>query len=366
MSHRSLDPCPAGPAPATHRRALSRWIALCAAALLLALLVAPPGCARPLKRYETSYLDVFDTVTQLVLYAPDDATAQAWQARMHDELIRYHQLFDIYHDYPSINNLKTVNDAAGQAPVAVDASILELVSSALTLSARTDGKMNIALGAVLTLWHDCRTAAQADPSRATLPNDTALLAAAAHTDLSDVVVDSAAGTLYLADSGLRLDVGAIAKGYAAEQLARLAQQLGVRAALINLGGNVRALGTRSDGTPWQVAVQSPDGGAPLHTLALTDKSLVTSGDYQRYFTLDGKRYHHIIDPDTRMPSDYFSSVTVLCPDATQADALSTALFCMPLQEGLALIQSFPGTEALWITPDGTQTMSAGFDEYLTD
>lgn len=324
------------------------------------------GCAKPTSRYETSFIDVFDTVTQVVVYAESRQTAQARFLAIHEELKAYHQLFDIYHTYPGINNLKSINDAAGEAPVVVDAAILELIELAKQMYTLSHGRMNIALGSVLSIWHDYREAGIADPKQAALPSMERLNRAADHTDINRVVVDELAQTVYLSDPELRLDVGGIAKGYAAERVAASAKAAGVESLLLSVGGNVRTIGVRGDGKPWKAAVQSPDGKGVLYTLDVSDNSLVTSGDYQRYYTVNGKNYHHIIDPSTRMPADYFSSVSVLCADSALADALSTALFCMPLAQGQALIKTLPDTEAFWITPDGAEAFSDGFLSHVAE
>jgi len=324
------------------------------------------GCAKRPGRYETSFIDVFDTVTQVVLYADSQRAAQARFAAIHEELKAYHQLFDIYHTYRGMNNLKSINDAAGTAPVVVDAAIIELVRLAKEMHALSDGRMNIAMGSVLSIWHDCREQGIAHPEHSALPSMEELDQAAAHTDISRVLVDELAQTVYLSDPELRLDVGGIAKGYAVERVAASAKADGVESLLISVGGNVRTIGVRGDGKPWRAAIQSPDGDGVLYTLNVSDNSLVTSGDYQRYYTVDGQNYHHIIDPKTRMPADYFSSVSVLCEDSAMADALSTALFCMPLAEGQALIKTLPDTEAFWIIPDGTEAFSDGFLTYVVE
>ncbi len=341
-----------------------RYVAALCAAALIVLHGAGLGCAQPQARYEASFIDVFDTITQVALYAPDKAAAQAQFDAVHAELQVCHQLFDIYHEYDGISNLKTVNDAAGKAAVAVDARILGLLQAAVRMHTLTGGRMNIALGSVLSIWHEYRARGLDDPVHAALPDRDALRKADAHTRIEDVILDESAGTVYLADPEMRLDVGAIAKGYAAERAIVSAEAAGARSMLISIGGNVRALGGRADGRAWQVAVQAPGGGAPVCTLNVEGMSLVTSGVYQRYYTVDGKTYHHIIDPETRMPAAYFTSVSVLCPDSAMADALSTALFCMPLEKGLQLVASIADAEALWVAPDGTQTASGGFRRYV--
>ena len=128
-----------------------------------------------------------------------------------------------------------------------------------------------------------------------------------------------------------------------------------------MGGNVCATGPKDeDGTPWVVGVNDPDGGNYLHTIYVTGGSVVTSGDYQRCYMVDGKLYHHIIDPDTRMPAAYWRSVTILCDDSGLADALSTALFLLPLEEGQRLLEK-TGAEAMWVDAGGNQYYSPGFE-----
>ncbi|MEG0996289.1 MAG: FAD:protein FMN transferase, partial [Clostridia bacterium] len=138
---------------------------------------------------------------------------------------------------------------------------------------------------------------------------------------------------------------------------------GVTNALLSIGGNVRTIGTHADGTDFRVAVENPDKHAEnqtLLTLNLHDLSLVTSGSYQRYYTVAGKAYHHIIDPDTLMPSAYFWAVSVITQDSGLADALSTALYNLPIEKGKALIDGLDGVEVLWVANDGTLIESDGF------
>jgi thiamine biosynthesis lipoprotein len=165
---------------------------------------------------------------------------------------------------------------------------------------------------------------------------------------------------------MRLDVGAVAKGYATEQVARWLEAQGVSGWLLNVGGNVRAVGKKPDGSLWMAGLENPDEDAKdyLAYLQLESEALVTSGSYQRYYIVDGKSYHHIIHPDTLMPSEGYLSVSVICPDSGMGDALSTALFCMPLEDGKALVESMEGVEALWLTTDGVQTTTSGWHKYV--
>ena len=326
---------------------------------LVGALLVLSGCGTGMQRYEATYWDVFDTVTTVTGYAAGQAEFDAAAREIHDALLEYHRLYNIYESYDGLRNLKTVNDQAGIGPVPVDTRILSLLQFAQTAWTETGSRVNAAMGSVLALWHDAREQALEDPDRAALPDRSALEEAALHTDLSALELDLEAGTAFLTDPDMALDVGALAKGYAVEQVAAAAPDH----FLISVGGNVCATGPKPDGTPWTVAVENPDGGDFLKLLYAEDRSVVTSGDYQRYFELDGVRYHHIIDPDTLEPAAYWRSVTVVAESSAAADCLSTALFTLPQAEGQRLLDQW-GAEALWIGRDGAQVMSPGFSAYL--
>ena len=349
-----------GRKPATKHLKTTLAIAL-AACLLLG------GCGvqdtEP-QRYEQTFFDVFDTVTTVIVYDTSEKNADAVLERAHDLLLEYHQLYDVYNAYDGMNNLYTVNRNAGKTPVTVDTRILDLIRFAKELFTLTNGRTNIAMGSVTELWRVCREAGLEDPDNAALPAEEELTRAAQHTNIEDVLVDESANTVQLADSEMLLDVGAIAKGYAVQQVIETLKSEGVTSLLLSAGGNVAAIGTRPDGTNWKVGIQDPYGSGLICAVNVDAQSLVTSGTYERYYTVDGKNYHHIIDPETLYPSAYYDSVSVLCADSGLADALTTGLFCMPLEEGQRLVASLDRVEALWVQPDGTQVMSAGFGAFI--
>ena len=339
------------------KRILSALFALC---LILS------GCAAgqeagQAKQFNATFLTLFDTVTTIVGRAESEEAFSATAQQVHDELLEYHQLFDIYNDYEGLNNLKTVNDNAGIAPVPVDGRIIDLLKDCKAYYDLTGGKVNVAMGGVLRLWHEARNAGLDDPANAALPDGNQLKAAAGHTHWDGVVIDETASTVYLSDPELRLDVGAVAKGWSVQCVAEKAQP----GLLISVGGNVCATGPKDEsGTPWVVGVQNPDGGDDyLHTLYVTDQSVVTSGDYQRYYVVGEEIYHHIIDPETLMPAKHWRAVTIVCRDSGLADALSTALFLLPYEDGLALLESCDA-EAMWVGFDGEKRYSSGFEEMI--
>lgn len=330
-------------------------------------LAACAGAKEEKKRYEAQFLELFDTVTTIIGYSAskDEFTKQV--NMIYDNLEKYHQLYDIYNDYDGISNLKTINDQAGIAPVKVDRKIIDLLLFSQKAYEMTGGKVNVAFGAVLRIWHDHREAGIENPEQATLPDMEQLKEASRHTDINKMIIDEKNSTVYLQDPEMSLDVGGIAKGYATEQVARIAEKNGFTSGLISVGGNVRSIGVRGDGTPWKVGVQNPydQDGPDISKVDLAEGSLVTSGVYERYYTVNGKNYHHIIDPVTLYPSEYYLSVSILCPDSGLADALSTSLFNMPFEQSLALVESLPDTEALWVFPDKTVRTSSHFNDFVS-
>ena len=335
-------------------------------ALVLALLLLT-GCAQPQAeadakaQYTATFLTLFDTVTTIIGRAESEEAFKELSQAVHDDLLYYHELFDIYNAYDGVNNLKTINDNAGIAPVKVDRAIIDLLLDCREYYDLTGGKVNAAMGSVLRLWHEARNDGINDPRNASLPDMEALQEAAKHTDFASVIIDEAASTVFIEDPAVQLDVGAVAKGWATQRAAENAP----KGMLISVGGNVCATGPKLEsGTPWVIGIQDPDAADKnLHTVFVKEHSVVTSGDYQRTYWVEGKPYHHIIDPDTLMPGAYWRSVSIICPDSGLADALSTALFLMSREEGEALLKSCGG-EALWVDANGQEFMTDGFKEML--
>lgn len=331
--------------------------------LLLALALLLCGCdgaKTEQQQYTATFLTVFDTVTTVVgRDGSEEAFTEKAQA-VHDGLLVYHQLFDIYHEYEGLNNLKTINDHPGEA-IEVDRAVIDLLTDCKAYYEMTDGRVNAAMGSVLALWHEARNDGLDDPMHAYLPDAEALAEAAKHTSWDSVVIDPENSTVTITDPDLRLDVGAIAKGWSVQRVAETAPE----GLLISVGGNVCATGPKDEsGTPWVVGVQDPDGGSEyLHTLYLTKGSMVTSGDYQRTYLVDGEFYHHIIDPDTLYPGRLWRAVTVVCPDSGLADALSTALFLLPMEEGQKLLDACDSV-AMWVDAEGELYYSTGFQDLI--
>ena len=328
--------------------------------LTVVLLCGCNGAGEEQKQYSATFLTVFDTVTTIVGRDVSEAAFQEKAKQVHDELLVYHQLFDIYNEYEGINNLKTINDHPGEA-IAVDPEIIALLTDCREYDSVTGGRVNAAMGSVLSLWHEARNDGLDDPANAYLPDTEALAEAANHASWDDVVIDEENNTVTITDPALKLDVGAIAKGWSVERVA----QKSPTGLLLSVGGNVCATGPKDEsGTPWVVGVQDPDGGEEyLHTLYLDKGSVVTSGDYQRAYMVDGELYHHIIDPDTLQPGRLWRAVTVVCGNSGDGDALSTALFLLPQEAGQELLDVF-GAKAMWVDAEGEIHYSDGFEDLI--
>ena len=332
--------------------------------LVLAVILLT-GCTPPKqevekKQYQASFLTLFDTVTTILGYAQTEEEFEKITDEIYANLEKYHKLFDIYNDY-EVNNIKTINDQAGIAPVEGDSAIIELLLDCKEYYQMTGGKVNIAMGSVLNLWHEAREEGINDPMNASLPELSELQEAALHCNIEDVIIDEAASTVYIKDSKLRLDVGAIAKGWATEKVCREAPE----GLLVSVGGNVRATGPKPENIPWVVGIQSPwgDNSEYVHTLYVNRESVVTSGDYQRYYTVDGEIYHHLIDPETLYPGKQWKAVSVVCEDSGLADALSTALFLMSKEEGEKILDQHEAY-AMWIASKEEIYYSDGFETVI--
>ena len=302
------------------------------------------------------YYQYFDTISELSSYAGDpEETFRENAVSVSAVLEQWHRLLDIYNEYEGMNNLATVNRCAGGDPVIVDPDLIEFILYARQMCALTQGEMDITLGAVLSLWHNARNA-----DVPYLPSEDVLLEASLHVGFDKLEIDADANTLRLSDPEASLDAGAVGKGYAAEKAARMLISHGVTGYVINLGGNIRCIGTKADGSPWITGIRDPLNPDKLAlTLKISDCSCVTSGSYERYFTVEGQRYSHIIDKDTLMPASEFSSVSVVCKDSALADSLSTALSCMGYEAGFELVSSLDAVEAIWISPDGSLRYTKG-------
>lgn len=302
-----------------------------------------------------SYTELLmDTEVNLQIFCRGSGEARRAKEALFDEMKRLERLLS-YSDPKS--DLARINRAAGERPVEVSPGTVEVIQKALDYSSISEGAFDPTVAPLLELWGfregDYR-----------VPDPDELEEAGVLVDYR--LVEAGTAEVYLPRPGMALDLGGIAKGYIVDRGLALLSQSGVRHALINAGGDIGILGPKADGSPWRVGIKHPctDGELIAVIPWMKRGAVVTSGDYERFFVEDGVRYHHILDPRTGYPASSLVSVTVVAPTAMEADALSTALFVMGPQRGLALVESLSGVEAIMVTPQLELLISSGLRDLV--
>lgn len=279
----------------------------------------------------------FDTYFSLRVETTSQEQFTEYFEQSVDSFTNFNELFDIYHTYPDINNLKTINDSAGISEVEVDPALIDLLLMSKEFYDLSNGEFDITLGSVLQVWHKYR-----ELNDGSLPTADELDASLACTGWEYVEINEDKNTVFITNPCVSLDVGGIAKGFATEQIAQDLISEDIVMGVVDAGGNNRTIHDKLDGSPWRVGIQNPGGSGSILIVSRTgSSSFVTSGDYQRFFVgEDDIKYHHIIDPKTAYPANYFRSVTVVTEDSAVADVFSTLLFTNSYEDGLKIIQSY--------------------------
>ena len=332
------------------------------------------GCGPKYEKFSEMIItpQYFNTVITMISYQESQEAFDEMVTLLDSEMDRLNKLYDIYNDYPGINNIKTINDNAGVAPVQVDQDIIDLLLFSKHWHEKSGGRLNVAMGSVLKVWHDKREEYDFYGRDVRLPKMSVLQEKAQHTDINCVEIDDENNTVFITDPLVRLDVGAVAKGFATEMICdKLAEKYDNFC--ISAGGNVKCHGRpKDDRQRWGIGIENPMvdenwrmiGGNIDMAYFNTDMSLVCSGGYQRFMIIDGKRYHHLVDPKTLFPEEVWRGVAILCEDSGMADALSTTLFLMSPDEAMAFIETVPDAECVLMEMDGTLHLSSGTDKYL--
>ncbi len=251
-----------------------------------------------------------------------------------------------------------VNGEAGTRWVKVHEDTLEVIKRGIYYGELSGGLFDITVGPLVKLW-GIGTENPRVPSSGELEDAVKLI------DYRDIGIKEEDGQVMLKNPGMMIDLGGIAKGYAADEVKNVMLSEGIDHAIINLGGNVLTVGGKYDGGYWKIGVQDPDAptGSPMGTVKVKDRAVVTSGDYERYFEKDGKRYHHILNPATGYPENNgLKGVTIVTPVSFDADALSTTVFLMGLDKGMELVENLEDVEAVFITGDKRVFVSSGLKE----
>lgn len=288
------------------------------------------------------------TLVEVTVAGAGDQVKSVTQAIL-DEIQRVENLTSFHK--PSA--LTAMNDNAGREPIRCEPELLDLVRQSLEMARLTGGAYDPTIGPVSKLW-------SFSGGQPRLPSPSEIADALTRVGWERVKIDTQAGTISLPEAGMALDLGGIAKGYALDKALEVIRRSGVKAALVNAGGDIVAVGEKAPGKPWRVGVQDPRRGDAIKAVvSLKDRFIVTSGDYERFFVQDGKRYHHILNPHTGYPAEGLSSVTIIANKGSATEALAVAVSVLGAEKGLKLIEATPGVHAMLIDTAGEIRMSRG-------
>jgi thiamine biosynthesis lipoprotein len=296
------------------------------------------------------------TEVHISAWATDEAATVTAFDKAFDEFDRLDALMSTWKDGSDILRL---NAAAGNAPVAVSAEVREVLHASQEVSEWTSGKFDVTFAALSGLWKFDHDIDGQVPDRSQIAPRLPLI------DYRALQIDDRAGTASLTRAGMKVNLGGIGKGYAVDRAVTILRDAGLSDFMIQSGGDLFVAGRRGD-RPWRVGIQDPRGfpDTTFAALELTDVALSTSGDYERFFIRDGRRYHHILDPDTGEPALRSRSVSIVAKTSTAADGLSTGVFILGGEEGMALIEKLPDVEGVIVTAENKVLVSSGLKERL--
>lgn len=287
----------------------------------------------------------------ITIVAEDSVIAAQRISQAITEIDRIEQLIS---DWIPGSQVSEINRAAGIHPVKVDRELFELTRRAIEISEISGGAFDISFAAMDRIW-------KFDGSMEELPDSATIQQAISKIGYTYIVLDSSASTIFLSRAGMKIGFGATGKGYAADKARALMQSLQVRAGIVNASGDMATWGSQQNGKPWKVGVTNPfKRNKTLKVLSIRKAAVTTSGDYQKYVEIDGKRYSHIINPKTGMPSYGLTSVTVIGPNAETANGFSTSIMVLGKEKGLQLLKRFPDYACLLLTPEGKTYTSGNF------
>ncbi|PKM55824.1 MAG: thiamine biosynthesis protein ApbE [Firmicutes bacterium HGW-Firmicutes-3] len=296
-----------------------------------------------------------DTVITINLY---DEGSEAIFTRMTNRINEIEALMSKHIEGSEVD---LINQNAGIRPVVVSNDTYKVIKRALVYAKLSKGSFDPTVGPIVDLWG-------IGTEEAKVPSVEEITHKLKYVDYEAIILNEGNQSVYLSQTDMSIDLGAIAKGFVADELVLLLKNEGISKAIINLGGNVYAYGEKDNGDNWKIAIQTPYDQRNINFgyVEIKDQSVVTSGPYERYFEKDGKTYHHIFDANTGYPIDGETvSVTIVTQSSMDADALSTLLFTMNQRDGLDLIESIDGVECLYIDRDYEIRMSSGFEEIFT-
>lgn len=292
------------------------------------------------------------TLVTITSVAPDRQSAQEAATAGFQEI---HRLEDLLSTWIATSELSQMNAAAGKGPVTISPETMHILQTSIEMARLTEGGFNILVGPAVEAWSVL--------DRQQVPSDEMLQAVRPLLDLRELHLDVAPSTGYLAKPGMRVDVGGIGKGYAADMAVAAMRKAGATAGVVALSGDIKTFGRLPGHETFVFGIRHPRReDALLASVDLQDEAISTAGDYERYFERDGVRYHHILDPATLRPAQDCQSVTVIARDGTMADGLDTGIFVMGRERGLALIERLPGVGAVIVDRDGNVWVSSYLKE----
>jgi len=316
--------------------------------ILLLVILFAHACTPSVHIYKRSQV-LMGTVVEITVVARDEERAEEAMTAAFKEIRRLEEIMSTY--IPS-SDISRVNAAAGLSPVKVNRDLILVVKKALEFAHLSGGAFNIALGPAIDLWN----VTESDR----IPSDQELEAIRPLTDLKNILVDDISDTLFLKEKGMRINLGGIGKGFAADYAYNVLLRHGIRSGIIAVAGDLRVFGKRPDGSTWNIGIKHPRKKEGIMAqVHLSDMAISTSGDYERFFIKNGIRYHHVLSPDTLHPSRGNQSVSVIAQDSTTADAISTAIFAMDPEKGFKLLKSLPEVEGIIMGDDGHIGLSSG-------
>lgn len=351
--------------------------------MIIAVMLTITACSSKnsqLKKYNaTSITSGFDTKMELIAYAKSEKEFNKYFETLKDTFWMYHQLFDKYNEHEGINNIYTINKNAGIAPVEVDPIIIELLLESKKFTDLSPF-FDITYGSVFKVWHNYRDEGEelnsaGEPGN--IPSIEELEEARKYTGWDKVIIDEEKNTVYITNPKTELDVGAIAKGYATEMVARKLEEDGLQHGIISGGGNIRTINTKPNNEPWNIGISEPNLSLESPSVDIftikQSTSIVTSGDYQRtYYAKDGKYYSHLINTKTLFPETLYRSTSIITKDSTMADALSTTLYMMTKEEADIFIKDFNTKfpeykiEVFWIVDENPYWYQGTYDYTMTE
>lgn len=286
----------------------------------------------------------------ITLVARDSQTAENYIDSAIAEITRIEWLIS---DWKPASQVSQVNQNAGIRPVKVDREVLELTERAIKISKITNGAFDISFAAMEKIW-------RFDGSMATMPSAETVKKAKAKVGYRNIIINRDSATIFLKLPGMKIGFGALGEGYAANRCRELLLAKGIKGGLINATGDIQTWGTRASGKPWNIGINDPFNEGALIGVVPLGGAITTSGSYEKFAMIDGKRYAHIINPSTGYPATGLTSVTVTGPDAEFANALSTSIMVLGKQKGLELIKKYPAYKCLMVTDGGKYIKSPGF------